>query len=136
MAGRLSESDTEVSIDDTDEAPESTTNLVGKANSNATESQYNGIMVTSTPEFKAALKTAAEAADKSLSAFIRDILATEIGYDGPMSKETTRKRKYSSEAEREAAQKTRNKNRRDVIKSLLEKYGDEFKAQLEDTDDE
>ena len=135
MSGRLSAEDVVIGAnDETDEAP--TTSAPVAASNSESESQYNGIMITSTPEFKAALKTAAEEADKSLSAFVRDILASTIGYTGPMSKETTRKRKYSSEEERAAAQKARNKNRRDVIKALLEKYGDEFKGMIEGDDED
>ena len=94
-------------------------------------SGYNGIMITATPEFKDAMKVAAAADDKSLSSFARQILAAHIGYSGPLSKGTTRAKKYSSPEERDAAQKNRNKARRDVIKALLQKYGDEVKAQLE-----
>ena len=95
--------------------------------------EYRGIMITATPEFKAALKTAAEGADMSLSAFARKHLAELIGFTGPLQKETSRKRKYATEAEREAAQKNRNKARRDVIKQLLEKYGADIKAQIDAT---
>jgi len=88
-------------------------------------SEYNGIMITATPEFKAALKAAAEKSGASLSSFARKVLSEAISYDGPLQKETNRVRKYQSEEERAEAQKTRNKARRDVIKALLEKYGSE-----------
>ena len=94
--------------------------------------EYHGIMITATPEFKAALKAAAETEDMSLSAFSRQILATHIGFQGPLQKETRRVRKYATQEEREAAQKSRNKARRDVIKQLLEKYGADVKAQIDE----
>ena len=94
-------------------------------------SEYNGIMIVATPEFKLALKTAAEAADMSLSAFSRQILAEKIGYTGPMAKESKKARKYATEEERQKAQQTRNKARRDVIKALLEKYGGDITAQVD-----
>lgn len=139
MEGKLTaEATPEVATnEETDESPTTSTPATnGTAPKAAEESQYNGIMVTATPEFKAAVKAAAEKADKSLSAWVRDLIATTIGYTGPMSKETKRVRKYASEEERAAAQKSRNKQRRDVIKALLEKYGDEFKAQLDGEDED
>lgn len=95
------------------------------------ESQYNNLMITATPEFKAAMKVAAEEKDMSISAFARSVLAAAIGYTGPLQKETSRKKKYATEEERAAAMKARGKSRRDVIKALLEKYSDEYKAALD-----
>lgn len=145
MAGRLAEleneTNTEPVIDatqdagDTDEAPANVVAIKTAPAAAETESQYSGLMITATPEFKAAVKQAAENADKSISAFVRDLIAKEIEYSGPMSKDTKRVRKYSTEEERAAAQKARNKTRRDTIKALLEKYGEEFKAMLDPEDD-
>ncbi len=51
--------------------------------------------------------------------FIRSALADATGYVLPPVQERTRRRKYASAEEREAAAKTRAKDRRDLINKLL-----------------
>lgn len=94
--------------------------------------ERGSIMVHITPEFKEALKEAADEQDVPLVAFVRQTLADRIGFTGKIARETRRVRKYASEEERHEAQKARSKARRDLIKQLLEKYGDELKGQTEE----
>lgn len=98
--------------------------------------ERQSVMVSMPEAMKDALRAKAESADVSLAAFCRQTLADAAGYTGPLTKETRRTRKYSSEEERKAAQKARNKARREVIKELLEKYGGDVKAKMAEAEEE
>ena len=102
-------------------------------------------MANSTPimfnvpvKMKAAIETAAEEQDIPVSGLIRQAVAKFIGYT--LSKtDMARARKYATLEERMAAQKVREKEKRDVIKALLAKYraGEiELDLEAEDEDDE
>ena len=72
-------------------------------------------------EMKVKLEQAAKAAGLSTTAFVRNIAADKIGYTLPVETQTTG-RKYATPEERQAAQKERDKERRALIKDLLNKY--------------
>ena len=69
---------------------------------------------------KDALEAAATLAGVSRVVFIRRALADATGFTLPPETARTRKRKYATAEEREAAQKARALDRRDLINKLLE----------------
>ena len=81
-------------------------------------------------DLKNLLIAAAEERNISTSACARQILAEAVDYTLPAS--SGRSRKYANADERKAAQKTRNKARRELVKKLLAEYN----AQSEDDEDE
>lgn len=69
---------------------------------------------------KDALEEASKLAQVSRVVFIRRALAEAVGFTLPPETARTRKRKYATAEEREAAQKARAADRRDLINKLLE----------------
>ena len=69
---------------------------------------------------KDALEAASKMAEVSRVVFIRRALAQAVGFTLPPETARTRKRKYATAEEREAAQKARAADRRDLINKLLE----------------
>ena len=69
---------------------------------------------------KAAIEAHAEKEGLTSSALVRQAIAATVGYELPEG--MGRAKKYATEDERKAAQKDRDKARRDLIKDLLEKY--------------
>lgn len=63
----------------------------------------------------------AKAADKPVGPYLRDWIAAQRGIELPATV-TTRRSKYTSEEERKAAQKERNKSRSELIKQLLQQH--------------
>lgn len=69
---------------------------------------------------KAAIETHSEKEGITASALVRQAIAAVVGFDLPEG--FSRAKKYASEEERVAAQKERDKTRRNLIKDLLERY--------------
>jgi len=73
-------------------------------------------------EMKVALEKAATEKGMSTTAYVRGVLADNVGYKLPPSAARGGNRKYASPEERIAAQRARDKERRALIKNLLAEY--------------
>ena len=95
------------------------------------------IMVTMPASMKLRMVELAEEKDATLAKFTRELIADAIDFDLP-DVVRTRARKYKTDEERQAAQKARNKGRRDLINTLLAAYknGEIDLASLMNEDDE
>lgn len=79
------------------------------------------IMVHVPAALKVILEQKSEEQNVPLTAFARKILADAVGYT-LLATQLGRARKYNTAEEREAAQKQRNSERRELINALLAKY--------------
>lgn len=97
------------------------------------------VMVTMPVELKIKLMEEADKAGEgmTLARFVRETLASDFEVELP-NVIRTRRSKYESEEEREAAQKAKSKKRNALIKKLLAAYkaGDIDLEDLEDDDDD
>ncbi len=69
---------------------------------------------------KVEIEKRAEQDGLTASALVRKAIADVVGFELPVG--LSRAKKYGSDEERKAAQKSRDKARRDLIKDLLAKY--------------
>lgn len=79
--------------------------IVAADNEAEAEARKPYVNVTMSAEFKAAIEKAADAAGLSNTAFMRKIVAAEIGYDLSQEPETSTRTKYATDEERDAAKK-------------------------------
>lgn len=112
----------------TTEAPQ-TSAPQAAATAPAEEAARASFVVMCPPQLKVAIEAAAKTADKSISEFVRNLLAPAIGYTGPMMNPATKRTKYATPEEKEAAQKKASKDRRDLTAMLLKRYRDEKAAE-------
>ena len=86
------------------------------------ERNVSTLTVLVPPDMKSAVKEYVEKRDMSVMDFIRKLVADEIGFTLPEKTARQARRKYATAEEREAAQKAKAKERRDLVKDLLAKY--------------
>lgn len=80
------------------------------------------VAVLMPPGLKDAIKEHAESKGKSSMEYVRELIAADLGYELPAAASRTRTSKYATAEEREAAQKAKAKERRDLVKDLLAKH--------------
>ncbi len=83
--------------------------------------ERTSVMVTMPASMKLRLVELSEEKDVTLAKFVREMLADAIDFDLP-DVVRTRARKYKTEDERKAAQKSRNNERKNLINALLKAY--------------
>lgn len=69
---------------------------------------------------KLKLEAVAKEREISVATIVRNAIAGAVGYT--LAPTTERTKKYASEAERKEAQKAKNKERRDLLKVLMQRY--------------
>ena len=79
------------------------------------------IVVPMPANMKSIFEAEAQQAEKPAGVFIRDLLAGQRGIEIPVSVSTPR-RKYATDEEREAAQKTRRETRSNTMKALFAQF--------------
>jgi len=79
------------------------------------------IVVPVPPEVKSRFEDEAKAADKPVGPYVRDQLFGFLGIPIPITT-VTRRSKYASAEEREAAQKERHKNRSATMRDLMKAF--------------
>lgn len=100
------------------------------------EKTRGSVMVSMPIEMKALVKEKAAEGGVATNAFVRQLLADAVGFEGELTMGRKRLRKYATEEERKVASKARSKARREVVKELLERYKDEVTGLLETAETE
>lgn len=80
------------------------------------------LMFSVPPELKAMIQGAAKEKGVSTSGFVRQLVADAVGFKGQLTAGGVHVRKYANEEERKAAQKARERDRRELFKLLLARY--------------
>lgn len=84
----------------------------------ARRAQRSYVLVPMPSNMKAVFEDEAKTAEKPLGIYVRDFLAGQRGIEIPVSV-TTRRQKYASDEEREAAKKARRESRSNTMKGLM-----------------
>lgn len=107
-------------------AAEATPNGTGEAPSEPKKDR-SYIVVPLTPDVKSRFESEAKAADKPAGPYVRDLLFGFLGIPIPATT-VTRRSKYASAEEREAAQKERNKSRSATMRDLMKAFREAQKS--------
>lgn len=83
------------------------------------------VLFTCSEEFKTLLGQAAVQKKLSVSAYIKGLIAADIGYDIEKEKEGDGRRKYANAEERKAEQAKRQREERSELKKFLEAFAHE-----------
>lgn len=92
-----------------------------KAARKARRSQRSYVVVPMPPNMKALFEEQAKAADKAVGPQVRDYLAAQLGIEIPVTV-STRRVKYATDEERDAAKTARRQDRSSTMKALMAQF--------------
>jgi hypothetical protein len=92
-----------------------------RAQRKARRAQRSYVVVPMPPNLKDALQADATAKDQTIGPFVRDLLASMKGIEIPVTV-STRRVKYGSDEERDAARKARRESRSFTMKNLMAEF--------------